>query len=317
MDKLRDGTSEHRDQTLILAAIGVLLLLLGITAAFLGPLEMYCFYLFSEGGRFHYEGFGFGSFMFGNISGQIVGYYLIAILAIPLGYGHLKMRRWARILSVTLLWCWLVIGVPLTIVGFFMLVTAKDLSLTSVLVVIILLGLSYFVIPGLLIWFYQSQNVRVTFETKDSTPYWIEKFPISILVLCTLYIFYIIVLHVPIFFNGIVPLFGVFLSDLQGIFVLDILIMCLVCLTWGTLRLQPWAWWGALVYFGLMTCSSILTFARTSYLDILSKMRFPPIEMAALQGVPLQGFHFAILVGIPLLLTFGVIILSKQYYNIS
>ena len=39
---------------------------------------MYCFYLFSEGGRFHYEGFGFGSFMFGNIASQIVGYYLIA-----------------------------------------------------------------------------------------------------------------------------------------------------------------------------------------------------------------------------------------------
>jgi hypothetical protein len=50
----------HRDKSLILIAIGVLSLLAGIGIAFLGPVEVYCFYLFSEGGRFHYEGFGFG-----------------------------------------------------------------------------------------------------------------------------------------------------------------------------------------------------------------------------------------------------------------
>ncbi len=50
---------DHRDRTQILVAIGVFLLLIGLAAALLGPLEMYCFYLFSEGGRFHYEGFGF------------------------------------------------------------------------------------------------------------------------------------------------------------------------------------------------------------------------------------------------------------------
>ena len=67
-----------RDRRLILGAIGALLLVVGAIAAFYGPIEMYCFYMFSEGGRFHYQGFGFGSFMFGNIATQIIGYYLIA-----------------------------------------------------------------------------------------------------------------------------------------------------------------------------------------------------------------------------------------------
>ena len=108
---------DHKDRSLILAAIGIPLLSVGIVAAFMGPIEMYCFYLFSEGGRFHYEGFGFGSFMFGNIASQIIGYYLIAFVCIPLGYGHLKKRRWARTLALTALWspfrvvlrtnCWL------------------------------------------------------------------------------------------------------------------------------------------------------------------------------------------------------------------
>ena len=46
----------------ILTLIGSIFLLIGIISAFFGPLEIYCYYLFSAGGRFHYEGFGVGSF---------------------------------------------------------------------------------------------------------------------------------------------------------------------------------------------------------------------------------------------------------------
>ena len=189
---------DYKDRSLILAVIGGLLLFIGIAAAFLGPAEMYCFYLFSEGGRFHYEGFGFGSFMFGNIASQIIGYYLIAMVFIPLGYGHLKKRRWARTLSLTSLWFWLVVGVPLIVVGLFILLSTKDLSPAGALIIAVFLGISYLVMPGLLIRFYQSKNVRSTFETKAPKSYWIEKLPIPILVLCSLYLFYIIVLHIPI-----------------------------------------------------------------------------------------------------------------------
>jgi hypothetical protein len=309
------GNANHKDQSLVLVVIGVLLLLVGIAAAFLGPAEMYCFYLFSEGGRFHYEGFGFGSFMFGNMACQIIGYYVIAILSIPLGYGHVTVRRWARTLSLTLLWFWLVVGVPLVIVFFFMLVTAKDLSLAAVLIAVIALGASYLVLPGLLIPFYRGRDVRLTFEARDPRSYPIEKLPMPIPVLCALYSFYIVVLHVPIFFNGIFPLFGDFLFELQGILLLDIAILLLACLVWGTLRRRTWAWWGSLVYFGLLTSSSILTFAKSDYLDVLAMMRFPPTEMKALQGLPFQGFHFAVFIGIPLLITLGLIISSKRHFK--
>jgi hypothetical protein len=115
----------YRDRTPILVLLGTVLLLIGVGAAFVAPLEMYCFYLFSEGGRFHYEGFGFGSFMFANIAAQIVGYYIIAGVAIPLGYGHVKRLRWARTLGLTLLGFWLVGGIPLIVVFLFVLVASK------------------------------------------------------------------------------------------------------------------------------------------------------------------------------------------------
>ena len=86
--------TENNDKSRTLAIIGALLLLVGAIAAFSGPVEMYCFYFFVEGGRFHFEGFGFGSLVFASIAWQIVGYYAIALLFIPLGYAHLRPRRW-------------------------------------------------------------------------------------------------------------------------------------------------------------------------------------------------------------------------------
>ena len=180
---------------------------------------------------------------------------------------------------------------------------------------IVFLGLSYAVLPGLLIWFYRSKDVKLTFETKDPKSYWIEALPLPVLVLCSLFLLYAIALHIPIFFNGIFPLFGLWLSDLQGILLIDISIMCLVYLIWGTLKLRAWAWWGTLVYFGLMTFSSILTLSMSSFSDILSKMRFPETEMRILQRLPFQGYHFAALIGIPLVVTLGLMIYAKRYFK--
>ncbi len=306
---------DYTDRSRLLTIIGILLLLGGVAVGLLGPLEMYCFYLFSEGGRFHYEGFGFGSFMFGNIASQIIGYYMIAIMFITLGYGHLKLRRWARVLSLTLLWSWLVVGAPLIFVVFFILAGSKDLSITVALISLVFLGLSYLLFPGLLIRFYQSRNVRRTLETKDAKTYWIEDLPTPILVLSALYLFYLIMLHILILFNGMFPVFGVFRYGLQGIILLDVSIACLVCITWGTLRRRLWAWWASVILLGLFMFSTVLTFFRSSYSAILLGLAFPPREMEFLGGLPVQGYHFSILVGIPLFTTWVIAILSKRHFG--
>ena len=119
MRRRRAWAVDRQDRRLILRALGFVLLLAGVGCAFLGPIELYVFYLFSEGGRFFYEGFGFGSFMFGNIALQVAGYYLIGAVLIPLGYGHVQLRRWARSLALALLWTWVLLGLPLLIVLFF------------------------------------------------------------------------------------------------------------------------------------------------------------------------------------------------------
>jgi hypothetical protein len=312
---MSEDAASHRDRRVVLFVIGGLLLVGGIAIGFFGPLEMYCFYLFSEGGRFYYEGFGFGSFMFGNIAAQIIGYYLIAAVCVPLGYGHLTARRWTRKLTLTLLWFWVIFGIPLTIVFLFTLFSSKDLPLAAGLIVLVLAGLAYFMAPWLAMRFYRSRGVRLTFETRDPKPSWIDELPQPVLVLGALLLFFIVVLHIPIFFNGIFPFFGLLLVDLAGIFMIDVSIFCLAGLTWGLLKLKPWAWWGALVYLSLLTVSLILTFSRYSLSDILARMRFPPTEMEILQGLPFHGFHLALLLGMPLLIALGLLLFSKRHFS--
>ena len=303
-----------KDRKVTFIFAGALLLAAGIVTGFLGPLEMHCFYLFSEGGRFHYEGFGFGSFMFGNIAAQIIGYYSIATVCLTLGYGHLTMRRWVKALTLTLLWFWIIFGLPLTAVFLFVLFASKELSMANGLIALILAGLAYFLVPWPLMHFYHIRDVRLTLETRDPTPSWIEDRPQSVLVLGALLLFYSVALHIPIFFNGIFPFFGRLAVGLNGIFLLDIAILCLIGLAWGLLMLKPWAWWGALIYVSLLTVSLIITLPQYTLLDMLALMHFPPTEMEILQGLPLHGVHLALITGVPLVIALGLLVFSKRHF---
>jgi hypothetical protein len=43
-------------------------------------------------------------------------------------------------------------------------------------------------------------------------------------------------------------------------------------------------------------------------------MEFAPLEMEALSGMPLQGYHLAAFFGLPLLLTAVVVLLSRRSF---
>ena len=299
------------DRTVALAIVGAVLLLVGGVAAVAGPLEIYCFDLFSEGGRFHYEGFGFGSFMFANIASQIAGYYLIALVFIPLGYGHLRLRRWARPLALALLWFWTVMGVPLCIAFLFALLSAKPLSPILSMAVIALTCVAYPAIPAVMIRFYRSKAVRATFEKGEPAPHWIESLPVPVIVEGLLLAFYVVVLHALILLNGAFPLFGRWVTGLPGIAIIDIVCLALVLLIWGILKQQKWGWWGSLLSFATLTVSWLFTLFTSTWQDVLDALDFPAFERELMERVPLQGYHLAILAAAPLLLTLVAILRAK------
>lgn len=307
--------TDYIDRSRLLVGFGALLLLAGFALALLAPAEFYAFYLFSPGGPFYYEGFGFGSFMFGNIAAQIMGYYLIAALLIPLGLGHVRLRSWARTFSLVLLHAWLVVGVPMTILFFLVLFASKDLPPFAPWAAVVLIPLFYPIVPLLLIRFYQSRHVMATFNRHDSPEHWLEGRPLPVLVLGFLLGLVAIVMHIPLFFRGLFPAFGTFLVGMAGILALALSVLSLVFLVWGVLRQQAWAWWGAVLFVGLLAASSLLTLAKTSFAQLLALLRFPPTEMEFLDGLPFQGWHLAAFLGLPLLLMLGLLLLSKRHFG--
>ena len=291
-----------------LKAVGVLLLLIGGMASYLAPYEIYAFYLFSEGGKFYYPGFGFGSFMFANITAQVAIYYLLAMIFLPLGYGHLFLRSWARQLAATLLRCWLVIGLPLAIVLAFMLLSVKNMPLWIGVLVLILLGLSYFLFPWLLILFYDSRAVRAAFSAHSTEINPLDQRPIQTLVLTFLLGFYALLAHSALFLNGIFPWFGKWLNGEEGFQVLGVCILLLFLFAWGFWMKYRWAWWGALLLMTTLTTTLLMTLIQASYSEILNIMNIPPKELEFIGGIPLHGWNLAFFIGIPSLLTIILIL---------
>jgi hypothetical protein len=217
--------NDFHDLSRWIKVFGLLLILVGVAAAFIAPIEIHTFYLFSEGGKFHFEGFGFGSFMFGNIAIQVIGYYAIAFLCIPLGYGHLRLQQWSRKVTLTLLWVWMIFGFPLSIILFLMLVTSKDLPQSALPFLLIGFFLMYPIMPIMFIKIYRHRNMQLSF--REGTQNWINQSSEPTLILVGLVIVIILALHVPFLFNGIFPLFSRFTFELEGFLLLDLSILFL------------------------------------------------------------------------------------------
>jgi hypothetical protein len=213
---------------------------------------------------------------------------------------------------VCLLWCAWIIGLPLTIVFLFML-TVKEFSSTIGIAVAAGVMLTYLIAPGALIRFYRSEAVRRAFEASDAQMHRIERLPMPVLVAGSLLAFFAVAMHAPLFFNGLFPVFGRWLSGISGFWALELFILILAVLSWGVLRQKTWAWWGGIICIGLLTCSLLITLTRSSLADIYAPIQLPAKEIDMLKGIPLQGFHLAVLAGIPPILTLAAIIKARPH----
>lgn len=295
-------------------AFGAIIFLVGVAFLFVGPLEIYCFYLFSPGGRFHYDGFGVGSLMFANVAAQIVGYYAIGITGIVLGYGHLTLRPWTRPLILTVLWSWIVAGIPLTMAALWVFADTKDPSPTGIVVALALGLVVYPVAPAVLVYVYSLPSVATLFARRDPSPSRLERVPLPVRVLCLLFAGYIVALHLLLLLRGVFPFFGVLLSDIPGFIAIDALVLVLIALIWGLALARPWAWWGSLATFALLAVSALLTLPRYSLREVMATMRLPDSEIAMLSGLPFLDSPITLPVLLPLLVTLGAIVFAGRAF---
>jgi hypothetical protein len=308
-------TKRFINHGLILRLGGVILLLAGLAALVIAPVEIQVYSQFEDGGRFTYAGFGFGSLMFAIITVQVLGYYFIALLCLPLGYGHLRLQRWIRPVSEMLLSDWLVLGLPLTLIAFAMLLTSKDIPTGALPLLIVIFLLFYPLLPIGLLLFYRSRRVRAILERDGSGPAALEDKPMAYLVLGSLLTFFVLALHLPLLFNGAFPLFGRFLFDFNGLLATQLAILALIVITWGVFRGRRWAWWAALFYLALMILSATATFLATTPADLFAGMHLAETEREILRDVPLQSIHLLLLFVSPLLVTLALLIAWRRQFG--
>jgi hypothetical protein len=307
---------------LFLRTTGFVLVITGLVAAYYGPFEIFVFYLFSEGGQFYYDGFGVGSLWFAALVVQNIAYYLVAALFLPVGIGHLKLRRWSLTLAQLYSWFWLGAGIWLVGNGIWLVPSLYRLELREEALSLqwVPLGIFFFVflilLPALAVWFYNSRQVKATFAAHDPQRYWTEKYPFPLLALSLLFVIMIIVLHVGIFFQGVFPLFGQIMLGRQAAPFIALCVLILGILIYGTVRLKGWAWWGALIFISALTISAVLSFSRHSLYDISLLMSLPAYEMEFIDKLtPLHHYHLVGLVALPLLVALGLVVYSKRYFE--
>jgi hypothetical protein len=282
------------------------MLVVGFASFAIAPLEVVCYEWFAEGGRFGYEGFGFGSFVFAYLTAQIAGYYLIAAVLLPLGLGHLTRRAWVAPVMESLAWCWVVVGAPLTLVVFLVLLMAKDLTPLVVIGAGLLAILSYVALPGLIVRFYRSSGARQVLgigglgAASASSRGSALGLGVPALVVAMLQAFLGAALSLLMLVRGLFPVLHGWATGLPGLALVDVALVGIALLLYGTLRRRRWAWPGTLLYFGGMWVLWVATLVGTSWAELLDILAFPPTEIAFLDGIPAQGWHLAILVGLPL-----------------
>lgn len=300
---------------LFIKILGILQLAIGLLSLGIAPLEIYSFYLFSEGERFYYDGFGVGSFLYGLIFAQIIGYYFIAFIFIPIGYGHLKLKVWALKLSKSCIWFWIIFGLPI-MMFFLPLLSMKEIDVKyPIFFSAFIILLFIIIIPGLLLSFYNQKNVKELFKNRNYSNAIIRNIPMNGYLLLLVYILYILIFHVMLFYKGIFPFFGKFLIDFKGLLLYDLCILLMFLLIYGLLKRKYWTWILSIIFFVLMSISTFMTLINYQYINIIELLDFPKLENDIFAKLPLKSSYILMaIVGI-LLLTIILIIKAKKYYT--
>jgi hypothetical protein len=181
-------------------------------------------------------------------------YLLIGVFFGVMGVGTLRGRRWARSIMLVISWMWLVIGLFSMIVGVIILPkmmaamsagTSADPSMSTAMTgcILVVLGLLYIVLPGILVLFYRGPNVKATFEAKDPSIPWTDRVPLPVLALTLVFGFGAASSLLGLTYRAF-PVFGRMLTGIPA--ALAFLAVGALCafLAWGTYHRRPAAWWG-------------------------------------------------------------------------
>jgi hypothetical protein len=238
-----------------------------------------------------------------NIQALIPGMFMygaMAVVLIWLGIGSIKARRWARALLLTFSWSWLVLG----IVTLIFMVIALPQFLTAMqsatppgqpalppgakfmmmLIPMLMLTVFFLILPGVWIFFYQSNHVKATCETRDPVARWTDACPLPVLAVSLwLGLSALMMPVMPFTYHGAIPFFGTFISGLPGTVLYLVIAAIFGYSAWAMYKLDPRGWWLVFIGLCLFSISNIITYARHDVMELYRLMGYPAAQLEQMQ----------------------------------
>lgn len=271
----------HRDRTLGLIVFGSVQILAGLACLALVPLTL--------------VGLAMSPFLdLRTAAPSLVLYAVSAAIFFILGVGSIRARRWARSLSLSLAWVWLIAGVCTVIVLWLAApslwadlaanaglegdaANAVSVGMNLVLLVI------YVLLPGVMVLFLRSPHVIATCRRRDPVPGWANRCPQRLLSLAVTHVFLALSIIVVPAYGFVFPCFGFLVSGWIGAILWAAVFVLCLALAVGTVRRRLWAWWTAVGACIAAAISSAVTFARVDPEAVFDAMGLPPDQLLIIE----------------------------------
>lgn len=262
-----------------------------------------------------------------------IGFYAGgSVLMIATGIGSIRLRRWVRPIMLVIAWTWLLSGVLTLAMMAASFSQFSDLMAASsqmhaqgqplppglvetmaaaALVSMLLFGV---VIPGVLVWAYQSRDVQKTCEARHPEPCWTDKCPLPVLGVSIGLGVGAAFLAVMLVYS-VTPAFGVLLTGWPAAAALVVQIAVLVYLTRETYRCTPMGWWGTVALLVLAAASFIITFERVDLLELYRAIGTSEQDLALIrEHAVLTSRSFNVWIGVVTVICLGYMLYIRKFF---
>ena len=312
-----------------LVIFGVIQIILGLLAALMVPLIALSAFMsrLAPGGAMRP----------GQFVSAVATYAFAAAALLALGIGSVRMKRWARALTLVTSWYWLIMGALVTVLVtavlpvFMRSVLAQmkqnapnapsaDVStgVMAVILTVIIVFLAFFliVLPIAFVVFYGRKDVGETCRRRDPVERWTDRTPLPVLAASVAYFsgamyMLLIGLTTPLF-----PFFGRYLTGIPAAACFVALGALDIYLAIALFRLQSSGWWIAVLAAPVRMLSMILTYRKADLMQAYSKMGMSDAQLQMLSSNPMvRGHIFLWWSLISVLLFFGYLVWLKRYFK--
>jgi hypothetical protein len=179
------------------------------------------------------------------------------------------------------------------------------------------LAVFYVIIPGALVLFYRSRNVKATCEFRDPHVRWTDKCPLPVLAVSLIFGLWAVSMAFMGLYGWAVPFFGSVLNGTTGALVVLVVMLLSTYVAWGTYQLNIRAWWCSILLVIAWTLSASITFSRVSIWEFYEKMNFPEQQMDIMRQYAMpRGPTMALFVGFWVIGFLGFLLYTKRYFRL-